>query len=852
MRKVGSAIIGLVLMGIMTCVLFPATLSAYTINGSTVTLEASDRTADNTTLIQGFLNNATYTKIIIPPGQSNASWPVKPLFLNHNNTEIHLNSNTVLEALTGGYPNGGDCVLTAISKDIIKITGDAGSKILMHKEEYALLAAAEGRAALTLMTCSNVTVSGLTLANTGGDGIYLGDAIGSYSSNVAITNVITDGAGRNGLSVISVDGLTVTGCTFKNTQGQGNVAIHGPWAGIDLEPNSSSNRLKNIVIDNCAFLNNSNWGFLQNTSRINGSTGILSMTINNCTMQGNVYGIGIGNVPASLNDSSSITFQNCTISDNQNYGVWIPNKARDAGTLSFTNCSLNNNNLVGGNTAFCIENHSGATEVGGNIQLNNIVVVQPTNRSVSYFLSIDGTYASIDNVSGNIYASGGLLYKTNTTNLDITTASNVTPLYPSTDLFLHHWKMDETGSSGTAYDSNGNCNGTLLNSPAWVTGRIGGGLALNGVNQFVTVANDPSLNIGTGDFSISLWMQRSDSTVTNKRLLYKGASADTEIGYALSGSNTALCLMLCNGVSRLYTNCSIPSLNQWHHFVFTFDRVNGKIKSYVDGIYQTVLDISAYNGVDISNTRDLLIGAASAGGLAWPGAVDDVRIYKRVLSSGEIAYLAADASAWWTFDDGSGSAAADCVGRSTGMLQNNPAWTTGKFGGALELNGINQFVSVSNNSSDLNIGTGDFSISLWMQRSDSAVTNKRLLYKGASADTEIGYALSGSNTTLCLMLCNGVTRLYTNCSIPSLNQWHHFVFTFNRVSGKVKSYVDGVYQTTPLDISAYNGVDISNTRDLLIGAASAGGLAWPGKIDDVRIFKRVLSADEVVLLYSTP
>ena len=473
--------------------------------------------------------------------------------------------------------------------------------------------------------------------------------------------------------------------------------------------------------------------------------------------------------------------------------------------------------------------------------MNNIVVEQPESRTVSYFLCIDGTYGSIDNVSGTFYASGGTLSTINAANINVTTASN---------LAQSRWKMDEANGN-VANDCNGNCYGTLQNNPTWTVGRIGGGLSLNDTNQYVQVANDASLNIGSGDFSISLWMQRSDNTVINKRLLYKGASADNQIGYALYGSNTGLGLLFSNGVNRLGFTCSIPSLNQWHHFVFTIDRASGKAKSYLNGVYQTELDISSYNGVDISNTRDLLIGAESSGGnLAWPGKVDDVRIYKRVLMPEEIADLASGGSACWRFDDGSGSAATDSLGRSPGILQNSPTWTTGKLGGALTLNGVNQFVSVSNNSSDLNIGTGDFSILLWMQRSDSAVTNKRLLYKGASADTEIGYALFGSNTGLGLLLSNGVNRLGFTCSIPSLNQWYHFVFTIDRTSGKAKSYLNGVYQSE-IDISSYNGVNITNARDLLIGAASSGGyLAWPGKVDDVHIYKRALSADEVLRLYS--
>ena len=198
-----------------------------------------------------------------------------------------------------------------------------------------------------------ITVSGLTLKNAGGDGIILNDVASNGKwigncSKVTITNVVTDGCARNGLSVISVagdgsavSGLKVTNCTFKNSHGQGNVAPGGPWAGIDLEPNSNDEKLQDILIDNCIFQNNGGAGIQQNTPVLNGSTGILNITVKNCTMQGNGwYGIQVSYAPASLDDSSSIVFQDCTISDSQHAGIMINNKARDAGKLSFTNCSL--------------------------------------------------------------------------------------------------------------------------------------------------------------------------------------------------------------------------------------------------------------------------------------------------------------------------------------------------------------------------------------------------------------------------------------------------------------------------------------------------------------------------------
>ncbi|MCF6175145.1 MAG: right-handed parallel beta-helix repeat-containing protein [Victivallaceae bacterium] len=843
MNKASCKIVRLVLLVGIIGVLLPSTLLAYTVDGSTVTLTAADRTADNTVLIQGFLDDSTYTKIIIQPGTGNASWAVKPLFFSHANSEIHLNENVVLEALAGGYPNGGDCVLTATNLSNIMVTGDAGAKILMHKDEYANLAVAEWRNVLKFMSCSNVTVSGLILANSGGDGIYLGDASGTgYCSNVTITDVIVDGCARNGVSVISVDGLTITNSIFKNTQGQGNAASNGPWAGIDFEPNNSSERLQNIVIDNCEFINNGRTGVQISTAKLAGSTALVSLTVKNSKMQGNgLYGIRLSYLAASIDNSSLVAFQNCDIQDNKDFGVWIGSKSRDSGLLSFTDCYLKNNNLAGSDTAFFIYTFSNTTEIGGNIQLNNVVIEQPTNRAVPYSLRIRGrSDADIENVSGSIYASGGIVSTTYTSNINVSAGSTQSQAA---------WQLDETSGS-TANDSNGVCDGTLQNSPIWLSGIIGGALELNGSDQYVTIPDDASLDIGTEDFSISMWFQRSASAVTNSRLLFKGASSDTSTGYAISGSNTSLGFVLSNGSSRKMAWATIPTLDQWHHLVATITR-NQTIQIYLNGVLQSTKDISSWDVSDISNAKDMLLGAAGTNSLCWPGKIDDVKIYKRTLTQGEITELASSASALWRFDDGSGTSAVDSIGRSSGSLQNNPTWTTGEIGGALQLNGTDQYVSVANNSSDLNIGTEDFSISMWFQRSDSTVTNSRLLYKGASSNTDTGYAISGSNTSLGFVLSNGSSRKMAWATIPTLDQWHHLVVIATR-DVNIQIYVNGELKDT-VDISTWDVSDISNIKDVLIGAAGTNSLCWPGKVDDLRVYKRALTDDEITKLYvATP
>ena len=65
----------------------------------------------------------------------------------------------------------------------------------------------------------------------------------------------------------------------------------------------------------------------------------------------------------------------------------------------------------------------------------------------------------------------------------------------------------------------------------------------------------------------------------------------------------------------------------------------GYEKIYIDGKYENQLDISSYSSVSVTNGKNLLIGYNDDSQEYFPGSIDDVRIYNRVLSQGEITSL---------------------------------------------------------------------------------------------------------------------------------------------------------------------------------------------------------------------
>ncbi len=197
---------------------------------------------------------------------------------------------------------------------------------------------------------------------------------------------------------------------------------------------------------------------------------------------------------------------------------------------------------------------------------------------------------------------------------------------------------------------------------------------------------------------------------------------------------------------------------------------------------------------------------------------------------------------WWGFEN----TGADASGFGHTATLSGVGYSTVKAVGAYSayFNGsTNTFARIYDHR-DLDIGTGDFAIALWFRRDANVVDNLRILSKGATSDTDTGYCMFGSDTSVSFVLCNGSSRRYLTGKHLGTNVWNHIAVNVSR-SGYMTLYVNGV-QAAEANISDWNGVDVSNSRDLIIGRNNAANSAWIGRIDDVALFQRVLSEREIV------
>ena len=182
------------------------------------------------------------------------------------------------------------------------------------------------------------------------------------------------------------------------------------------------------------------------------------------------------------------------------------------------------------------------------------------------------------------------------------------------------WKFDE-GSGTIAYDSAGDNIGQLTNGPIWISGRIGGALSFDGVNDYVSVNDNASLDISS-QLTISAWILigagNYDYTIVSKGDNY---IFDTDPVSELSFKH---------GSSYYYSNSGL-AYGAWQHVAVTVG--SGQVKFYINGSLNKTL---AQSGGFTVNNDPLRIGSSNR---YFSGYIDDVRIYKRALTGSEIALL---------------------------------------------------------------------------------------------------------------------------------------------------------------------------------------------------------------------
>lgn len=205
--------------------------------------------------------------------------------------------------------------------------------------------------------------------------------------------------------------------------------------------------------------------------------------------------------------------------------------------------------------------------------------------------------------------------------------------------------------------------------------------------------------------------------------------------------------------------------------------------------------------------------------------------------------------AYWKFDEGSGTTASDFYNSNPGTLINGPTWTTGISGGAINFDGVNDFVKIAHNSSlDL---TGDTTISAWIKKDTNSGADV-IVGKGNCYGTVCPYGMRSSGSGEINFDQNnggsGQDTLSSNTTL-SLGAWHHVAIV--RSGSNRSIYLDGVLSAGP---TAQSRLPSLSGDSFTIGTGDESfptDAPFDGVIDEVRIYNRALSGSEISSLANT-
>lgn len=343
---------------------------------------------DDTNVFQTALNYtaANGQTLEIPAG----SYNINPLSFP-NNANVFVDAGVTVTA-NSGYDTGSTMLNIHSSNVTITGAGATVSVFHMRKAEYT---SGEWRHCLDIegpqsALISNVTVSGISCNDSGGDGLYLRQA-----SNVTIQDCIFDNNRRQGSSITGqVNHIYYLRDHFANTNGT------APESGIDIEPNTPGDFLLDVNIDDCYTDGNAGDGLVFTPWLMNATSQPISVTVLRHHSTGNQrYGyLGTNGgtqrpIPFDPNDATNapgaVLIQDSFSDRNGSGGAAARFYAANGASLTFKNLTVTNPHVKGPDPY----GDSGAVELfrggGGTIPLGNVhflnVNVASTNGETDHY-----------------------------------------------------------------------------------------------------------------------------------------------------------------------------------------------------------------------------------------------------------------------------------------------------------------------------------------------------------------------------------------------------------------------------------------------------------------------------------
>jgi hypothetical protein len=423
---------------------------------------------------------------------------------------------------------------------------------------------------------------------------------------------------------------------------------------------------------------------------------------------------------------------------------------------------------------------------------------------------------------------------------------------------LYNETSTTASSNSISYDSP--FNGTDSNV-TYAAGNFGNAAVFNGSSSIISVSGQlPSV---ASDYSISFWANPTTIS-TSGNTIFTNINAG---GSAVKGQVSVL-FYDYNSVKRLrvyivtttgslatavYDSTSAISTGTFSHIVVNID-INGAPTAYVDG--------SPFSMPFLANTSVITQGSDTIFGKHqnasfFNGSIDQIRIFDTAISASTALDLYNEGAATTEFTESLPSTVAyykmsdatDETGSYDGTPTNVDFNVEGKFGNAGSFSGSGSYIDTNYTLP----ASSTCSVSAWFKTSATNIQQFVLAdfdSVGSASSVRFTLGFTAANNWY-FSLGNGSSNWssYTINALPYRDgNWHNIVTVWNGTS--VKLYADG--NTTPIvDLTSSFSFGTAGTSPLIIGRAGGySGNYWNGLIDNIRIFNKAITEEDVETLYN--
>lgn len=206
--------------------------------------------------------------------------------------------------------------------------------------------------------------------------------------------------------------------------------------------------------------------------------------------------------------------------------------------------------------------------------------------------------------------------------------------------------------------------------------------------------------------------------------------------------------------------------------------------------------------------------------------------------------------AYWGFNEGAGTVVQDGSGNNNAGTISGATWSTrGRFGSALNFQNGTAHVTIPNTPA-LGQLTNRLTLAAWVFPTSSANPYATIIQRNNAAHTFFNFLLYArwpysSGGPAFRINWNNDTAINTGESVRSsitlpLFQWSHVAATYDGVTLQI--YINGALRGST---SLLNGTIPASSQPIWIGANDLNGNPFRGRIDEVRIYNRALSQNEI-------